>query len=298
MDRRPRPNLFLIGAMKSGTTTLHQHLAAHPSVFMSDPKEPCYFVARSQLDWPAIEARGFWRGEKYYLELFEAAGDLPVVGESSTLYSKAPRISGVPERIARFNPAARIVYIMRDPIERAISHYWHQVRFQREHRDLLTAVREEPHYREVSHYAMQLEPYRRLFGAERVATLTIEGLRADPLGEIERLYRWLGIDPSFVPDDIGARRHATPERIVRPKGSGRLERFRYSPLWNALGPAVPAPIRAFGRRLAAESLDRASETEAQRRVAEFLRPFQRAETEALAEMLGRPFPEWTVLYGD
>lgn len=80
------PNLFIVGAMKSGTTTLHNYLNMHPDIFMSQkPKEPQYFV--QELNWS--------KGEDWYLSLFEAAGDAKIIGESSTDYSKLPRYQGL-----------------------------------------------------------------------------------------------------------------------------------------------------------------------------------------------------------
>jgi len=114
MRNGPRPNLFVIGAMKSGTSSLHATLAAHPQIFMCRKKEPDYFI--EQCNWS--------RGERWYLSLFARAGDKPIIGESSTGYTQAPRFHGVPQRIRGFRPDARFVYIMRDPIERTISHYW------------------------------------------------------------------------------------------------------------------------------------------------------------------------------
>ena len=125
-----RPNLFLVGSMKSGTTSLHRHLARHPQIFMTmDPKEPIYFLTREQLldVLPGVEKRGFWRGEDTYLALFEGAGHHPIIGEASANYARLNRVQGVPERVAAFNPEARILFIARDPIEHTISHYWYMV---------------------------------------------------------------------------------------------------------------------------------------------------------------------------
>ena len=129
----PHPNLFIIGAMKSGTSLIHSYLNAHPSFFMCEPKESCYFVHPAQLDCPNIKKLELWKSEEHYLELFQSANTVEIIGEASTLYAKLPRITGVPERIAQFNPDARSIYVMRDPIERAISHYWHDGRGGNEH---------------------------------------------------------------------------------------------------------------------------------------------------------------------
>jgi hypothetical protein len=293
-----RPNLFVVGAMKSGSSTLHTYLGGHPEIFMSEPKEPCYFVDLDDLESPArevVEGWGFWRSLDSYLALFEGAGDAKVIGESSTNYSKAPKMPGVPQRIVQFNAEARILYIMRDPVERSISHYWHAVGQRKERRDLVTAIEQERHYREVSNYAFQLEPYLRLFGAARVRALTFEALVADPSGELRRIFEWLGVDSSFELPESAVHLNPTPRELQRVRGEGRLDALRESPLWNLLGPLVPAPVRRWGRGLAAETVDRsAADTE---RAAEILRPYQLKETVELERLLGRSFEEWTTLYG-
>ena len=90
---------------------------------MSRPKETHYFVEEIGFDIPRI--RRSLKGESDYLRLFAAAGDATVIGESSTTYAKLARHAGVARRIADFNPDARIIYIMRDPIKRIESHYTH-----------------------------------------------------------------------------------------------------------------------------------------------------------------------------
>ncbi|BCO30927.1 sulfotransferase [Thiohalobacter sp. COW1] len=293
----PRPNLFLIGAMKSGTTSLHALLAMHPQVFMCEPKEPCYFLDPDQLRryWPEMWERRYWESEAAYLKLFAAAGDVPVIGESSTDYSKLPRFAGVVERIRAFNPQARFIYIMRDPVERTLSHYWHMVTHRAERRDMLMALREEPHYLEVSHYARQLRPYLDAFTGERILTLTFEALQSDPLTTVQQVFAWLGVDPDFVPPDPAKRENVTAERVQQVSGRGLLHRLRHSRLWDRVGPWVPAGVRRLGVRLSQKEVDRA---DVDRRAAvDYLRPIQREQTEELRRLLGCDFPEWKTLYG-
>jgi hypothetical protein len=274
----PRPNLFIIGAMKSGTTSLHAYLGTHPDVFMSEPKEPGYFV--EEMTWS--------RGEPWYLSLFAGAGSAAVVGESTAAYSMVPRFPGVPGRIARFNSEVRFVYLMRNPLARTVSHYWHMVQHHCERRDLFTAVREHPPYVNVSNYSMQLTPYFETFGRERVQTLTFEELVADPVAVVQKLFAWLGVDAAFVPPNIGARENVTGPAVEPRKGW--VNRFRHSRLWGAVGGFVPRPLRRLGRRLAQRRVERSPQELA--RVAAYLAPIQAEQVHALRELLGRDFPEW------
>jgi hypothetical protein len=297
MPAAPRPNLFIIGAMKCGTSSLHAYLGTHPLIFMSSPKEPNHFVDREALHalWPTSAGRGYWRTEKY-LALFRTAGDAMVIGESSTNYSKLPHARGVPERIRAFNPDARFIYLMRDPLPRTISHYWHLVRSQFERRDMLTAFREEPQYLDVSHYAMQLRPYLELFGPERVKTLVTEELQADPLGTVQDIFRWLGVDPGFVPPNLDQRTGVTPKCFEYAWTVPLLRRFHRSRLWGTLAPAVPSALKSAARRHLYWRRPVEIPASPPAEVADYLRPILIARTDELCRLLGRDFSLWTNLY--
>lgn len=289
------PNLFVIGAMKAGTTTFHTLLSAHPQIFMSDPKEPTHFVDGEELRTVSRRAweAGYWRDRARYLGLFEGAGDATYRGESSTAYSKLPRLSGVAERIARFAPDARIVYMMRDPVERTLSHYLHAVRWNDETRPPIVALRAEPHYREVSDYARQLEPYLRLMGKERVKVFTSEALRADQPGIVKDVFAWLGVDPSFSPPDPGAQ-NVTDAVVMRRRGPGFLIRLRATRWAAAARRRLPRRVYRAVRRVTASPLSRTAPD--MLRAADLLRAAQQEEVIALTELLGRAFPEWTTLH--
>jgi len=292
----PRPNLFLIGSMKSGTSYLRDLLAAHPSVFMSLPKEPCHFADPQALRrvWTRAWAQGYWRSADRYLNLFAAAGEATVIGEASTVYSQAPLFSQVAERILDFNPSARFIYIMRDPVERTISHYWHRVRWRGERRSMLWAIRSDPHYRAVSHYAYQLNEYLQRVGRERIYTLTHEALLVDPAGQLSRLYAWLGVDASFRPRNLGVPNNVLPSVMQQVRGLGLLDRFRHTALYLNVARYVPRRLRRFGSVLATRPV-RPTEVDT-RAVAAFLRPQQQLQTEQLGRLLNRRFREWETLY--
>lgn len=296
MSRRA-PNLFLIGSMKSGTTYLAGLLAEHPAVFMCEPKEPCHFVDPAVLRrvWPAAWRLGYWRSVELYLSLFAAAGDARIVGEASTAYSQVPLFDGVPERILSLSPESRFIYIMRDPIERAISHYWHVVRWWAERRDMMTAIRREPHYADVSHYARQLKAYLRYVPPERIYTLTLEQLQAKPYEAVRALCFWLGIEPDALPVTMAGPLNLTPVMIEQARGFGLLHRLRRSSPYSRIGRFVPRPARALFAQMAERRVD--PEGEPVRQVAEYLRPRMQEQTQELCALLGRSFPEWQTLYG-
>lgn len=259
-------------------------------------KEPTHFVCGHELKLvsPGLWKIGLWRDRVRYLEMFAEAGDAMVIGESSTNYSKLPQITGVAQRIAEFNPSARILYIMRDPIERTISHYWHMAKWHNETRGILKAVKQDPSYRQVSQYSLQIAPYFEYFSRKQIKTLTLEELRADPVSMMRDLFEWLEVDPTFKPASVGTAMNVTSREINQVEGRGLLRRIKHSRAWDAVGPMVPKAVRSFGNRLADRRVDR--HTVSTNRVARYLRPLQQAETLELVQLLGREFPEWRTLY--
>ena len=273
-----RPNLFIIGAAKSGTTSLHHYLAAHPDIFLSEPKEPGYFV-------PEVDY--YPRDLSWYLGLFASASGQRWVGESSTHYTKLPVHSGVVERIAAFvEEPPRFIYLMRDPIERAMSHYWHDVRKYQEHRSIERALEERVEYRAISDYAMQLEPYLDTFGRDAVHALTFEELVDDPERAVRSILAWLGTT-------LG-RRNAMPDSFMRLRGSGLLDRVARSRLWSRLSGFAPQGLKDLAKRLAYREAD--PDGYAKEAVAARLRPEMQEGVRRLEALLDRDFPAWTTTF--
>jgi hypothetical protein len=285
--------------MKSGTTTLHELLAQHPEIAMCDPKEPCYFVPPEILAriWPEMWELGIWRSEDAYASIFPDKPGARYRGESSTDYSKLPSVPGVAEKIKAYNPDARFIYVVRDPVERTISHYWHMAEHRGETRAPLDAITHDPHYTDVSHYAMQLAPYLQHFGPDRIKIVTFEALKSNPGAVMRGLCAWLGVSPEFSVQDPDAAHNVTPQIVRQHRaGSGLLHRIRHSAAWDRIGPQVPAAIRQLGTRLAERRVGRKSVDMGE--VISYLRPIQRDQTETLAGIAGRSFPEWKTLYGE
>jgi Sulfotransferase family len=291
-----KPNLFIIGAMKSGTTYLHNLLASHRSIFMCFPKEPSAFVEPDQLRtlWPWVWEQGYWRDRERYLQLFESAGAAKILGAGSVYYTHLPLATGVPERIHRFNPDSRLVYLMRDPTERAISHYWHQVRWHGEHRSVSSAIKNDPRYRDVSHYAMQLAPYFEIFPRDQIKILTFEELINKTEQTLMEIFRWLRVEPSTAWETVPPE-NITPETIEQRKGFGLLSGLRNkNRLLRVTIDSGPESIRRFAVRLASRKVtpSRVDASDA----ADYLRPLQQSQTAELTKLLGREFPEWKTLY--
>jgi hypothetical protein len=294
--RAIRPNLFIIGAMKAGTTFLWRLLGSHPSIFMSRAKEPSYFVDPTQLRelQPWLWEQGYWRDEEVYLSLFQSAGDASVIGEASVYYTHLPLASGVAERLRQFNPDARLIYLMRDPVARTISHYWHRVRHNGEHRPIFDAIKSDPQYRDVSYYKMQILPYLEQFERDQLKLLTFEELTSNPDETVRAIFRWLNVDSS-VELPLARPENVTPEIVDQlPTWWKPVSRFkmRNSYIYTLVN-YFPESIRRIPRRIIRRHVNRLRVDVD--RVVEFLRPLQQRQTNELAQLVGRDFPEWRML---
>jgi len=280
-----KPNLFIIGAMKSGTTSLHEYLDTHPQIAMSDVKEPGYFV----------EELGLHKGEAWYLSLWDQDPQYRYRGESSTHYTKLPIFQGVPERLHRFSPEARLIYIMRNPFDRVVSHYWHALRDEYhggELRPLLKAVKDDPGYLAFSDYAMQLKPYFERFGKEAVLTLTFEALVEDPQREVDRIYRWLELPSHPISEALGKAHNQKPKGMTAVAGAGILNRIQYSNTWDRISPHVPAWMKSWAKRQAYRPVVEEDVLRDIPRLRTAISELQRRQIDDLIRLLGRNFPEW------
>ncbi|MFW5869267.1 MAG: sulfotransferase family protein [Planctomycetota bacterium] len=274
-----KPNFFVIGAMKAGTSSFHQLIGRHPDVFMSDFKEPQYFAPHK------LPFRGWWGegkqlpspGPQWYLDLFREAGSAKWLGESSTAYTKRPLVEGCVERIHRFNPDARLIYVVRDPVDRAVSHYWHFVRYGSETRDMLPAFRHRPQYTQISDYAMQLEPYVKAFGRDRICIVRFEDVKEDASSCMRSVWQWLGIDEDV---NVGTLPRENPGayELWRIRGIFRpFLKFRFHWRYKRLVQAMPDRLRETCRSLCSKRVLRKEYDEADARA--FMREQLRARTE-------------------
>jgi hypothetical protein len=220
------PSFLLIGAMKSGTTTLYWYLREHPDVFMATPKEPNFF-------------NDHWhRGVGWYERLFAGAGAARARGEASVRYASYPDDPECPSRIASVIPDVRLLYVVRDPIARMRSHYLHEVAALRERLPVEQALRENPIYLDFSRYATQLERYLDRFPREQLMVVRAEDLFVNPSLVLPRVCRFVGVDSSFRPVNPARRDNETAQRFQLPvvvrRGIGlavRADVYRHVPQW-------------------------------------------------------------------
>ncbi|MFW6058704.1 MAG: sulfotransferase family protein [Phycisphaeraceae bacterium] len=225
------PDFIIIGAMKCATSTLHEQLAQQPGIFMSEPKEPNFFS-----DDPH-----YARGLGWYAGLFADAPAEALCGESSTHYTKLPTYPHTVERMRQHVPEARLVYVMRHPMDRLVSHYIHEWTQRVINVPIDEAVDAHAELIAYSRYAMQLEPFLRAFGPERILPVFSGRLRSAPQDELQRVCRFIGYtgEARWIEDQAPA--NVSSERLRR---SALRETLRDLPGLRRIYRAVlPEPVR-------------------------------------------------------
>jgi hypothetical protein len=208
------PNFFVIGATKSGTTSVYEWLKQHPQIYMSPRKEPNFFASEGG----EFVVKPGVRKSKYpvikdiedYRALFQDVSNESAIGEATVGYLFNPR---TPERLRLYVPDARLIAILRDPVDRAISHYRMMVRGGDEPiADFVQALDEEEHrirsnwdafswsYKGVGLYYVQLKRYFDLFERSQIRVYLYEDLKSDPISLIQDIFRFLQVDYRFTPD--------------------------------------------------------------------------------------------------
>ena len=240
-----RPNFFIVGAPRCGTTALYEYLQQHPDVFMPYRKEPHFFGDDLPQRPPFLDLPA-------YLRLFEGADRQRRVGEATVWYLYSASAAA---QIRAFDPDARIIIMLRRPVEMLYSLHglflftsWEEIG------DFGAAVAAEPDRREgrrlppnawwpralqytwLADYAPHVERYFDLFGRDQVRVIIYDDFRADTDGAIRSVYEFLEVDPGFTPS----------VRVVNPARTARsmwLQRRFYDPRFGALLGRLPP--RAF-----------------------------------------------------
>lgn len=216
-----KPNFLLIGAARSGTTSLHGMLIQHPEIFLPKNKqpEPHYF----------LKTKEYEKGDDYYRsKYFDEVRDEKAIGEISTSYLFGEK---VPKRIAEFNPEMNLVCILRNPSDRAYSNYWHSKKNGFENLDFIEAIKTadqrhaelNPDLQEVAPYAyvgrgqygFQLEHYLQHFPARQIHLIILEEFIQNQEKYWKELLDFLNVDSSFVPNfELINKNNSRPENFA------------------------------------------------------------------------------------
>lgn len=268
------PNFLIIGAMRSGTTSLARYLGAHPDVFMAPVKEVHYF------DW------NFDQGLDWYLAHFRGRTSESVVGEASQTYMYDALAR---QRMAETLPEARLLAILRNPVDRAYSHYWMNQAQGLEQLDFPAALEAEKErlatgdrrgadrysYLDRGRYLKQLQDVCRYFPRESLSVVLFEDLRDDSPRTYLQACRFLGIDETVIPPNLG-----TP--------INHFVTFR-SRAFRRLTQRVPHRLRNVVGRFNTRIADYPPMPESLRE--HLIQKFAH-DNEALADWLGRDLTKW------
>ena len=306
MTRPAQPDFLIIGAPKAGTTALHTALAGHPDVFVSNPKEPKYWLCdgapppswrgpgdgHSQQEW-------IWRADEY-TALFDGAGPDKARGESTPFYLWS---RGAHRRIAEALPEVRLIAVVRDPIDRAYSNWMHlwsdglesepdfEAAFARQDERVAAGWAPFWRYRELGRYGEQLRHLLDYVAADRVLLLRYRDLIDDPRTAVDRACRFLGIREGLV-DSIprdNSRSFVRPgwrARVFGPviRTGARLGQFAPPDVWRRASVPLTAGLTGSGEahrpRLTAEQRER-------------LLPAFIDDIALLSELTGDDYSAWT-----
>jgi len=300
------PNFLIIGAAKAGTNALYHYLRQHPQVYMSPWKEPKFFAFESEADLGFRAANGkdapvnasviLDQGE--YERLFDDARDGELArGEASTHYLYVEKSPG---RIKTLIPDARLIAVLRNPVDRAFSSYQHLVRDDLEPLDFGAALDAEPQriaehyaylyrYTDMGFYSQQLDRYEKTFSENQLCVLLYDDLRSDPEGTCRQIFSFLGVDEDFVPDMSGEyNRSGVPKnrfmhRLLNP--SAPMKRR----LWNVTPRLARERLLDAQTKIVNRNLQRQTMPEPER---DRLRGVFREEVGRLEARLDRDLSHW------
>jgi len=307
---RAKPNFFIVGAPKCGTTSMHEYLQRHPDVYMPFFKEPHFFGS----DLEGSRFRQFRARPERYLKLFRDARGEKRIGESSPWYLVSQRAA---EEIHAYNPAAKIIIMLRNPIDMMYS-MWSQFRYSgneqiEDFEEALAAemdrragrrIRRAAHcvtglyYREMARFSEQVRRYFDIFGRENVKVVIFDDFKADTAAVYRDVLEFLDIDTGFETsfDIVNPNKEVRLEWLQRMIVSGGFslmllkDRLTYLATTHSLMPysyrtrAVQGVIAVYTKYERRSPLT----AELQERLA---REFQ-GEIDKLSDLLGRDLSHW------
>lgn len=288
------PNFFIVGSIKSGTTTVYNQLKRHPDVFLPRVKEPNYFSQFSSSVTPSLVIQDT-KDLRTYQRLYRRSGGYKAVGDASPFYLYN---CGTPASIHSVAPHAKIVIILRDPVVRAYSHFLMDITrgILKPHLSFLDIVKAYQFNRNVDDrytpyidlglYHAQVERYINTFGRDRVKVLLFDSLKRDPTGMFHELALHLGIDSEPFKSMNLTRIH-NGYRAPRLSLAHRLAIS--PPVSKVAQTVVPIPVRSwlFNSVLLAD----ARPPQICEQSGQFLQHLYAPDISRLEELLDRPLPE-------
>lgn len=303
----PLPNFLIIGVGKSGTSSLYHYLNRHPKVYMSPVKEPNFFALEGEslsfFGGPeAQETINSWSVTdlETYRKLFDGVSDETAIGEASVLYLYSP---DAPRNIRRHIPEARLIAILRNPVDRAFSAYMQLRRDGWEpYTDFARALREEEarikanrqwlwHYKRAGFYYPQLMRYYETFDPDQIKVCLYEDLMVDPEGLLRDLFEFIGVGRTLADERLAKAATARYNASGIPRSKTLYDFLNYpNPLKTILKPFVPRGLRQTAKeRLSYRNL---AKPQLPPEVRQDLAALYREDILKLQELIGRDLSSW------
>jgi Sulfotransferase domain len=287
----PLPTFLIIGAFKCGTTSLHYYLSLHPEIQVADMKET-NFLSGPPNGVPYTPGAKRIKYLHEYEGLFDPA--YRVRGESSPNYTSYPRREGTAERVSQIIPDAKLIYLVRDPVTRTVSHFHHRVSTEGERRSLSEALSDldDPlsPYTCPSFYALQLDQYLRYFTQEQILVVDQADLLANRHETLREIFGFLTVDDSIVLEHFEEEINTAGERRTYTKLLFLIRWARASPL-QRLPRGARVSLRDSFERLVSKPLG-APVLDDDLRVR--LQRLYAGDVARLREMTGKAFSTWSI----
>ena len=282
------PNLIIIGAMRSGTTSLHFYLDQHPEIAMSRIKELNFFVESKA--WPCT----WHKGADWYAKQFN--DNSPIRGEASPIYSSFPWFDGAPARLHALIPETKIIYLLRDPVERLISDFrllesWGV--WDCGIADIMGDL-EGNGMAQRSRYFMQLEKYLEYFPAEQIHIATFEDLISNKRETLREMFRFLGVDENFdTPQFDKVLNETRTNAPPRTRVGRKLRKIWITAVLYRVPLSIAEKWMGFGSRHSKKlKVKAAKPPRPSEEVLQPLREYLRDDIDKLREFCGRDFKAW------
>lgn len=201
MQNKKKPDFFIVGAAKSGTTSLYEYLNKIPEIYLPSVKEPNFFSHKEIADQGLYYKTKDIKSEQEYLDLFAQAGKDQKCGDASVSYLFYPECA---KRIHAFNPDAKIIILLRNPVKRAFSHYLMDKRLGYIHEEFDQIIKSNQegtkemklYYQQVvqlGFYAEQITRYFAVFPKDQILILLLENLIESPEASLRKITEFIGV---------------------------------------------------------------------------------------------------------
>lgn len=317
------PNFLVIGAAKSGTTSLYQYLNKHPEIYMSPHKEPKFFALEG-VDLDSFRSPGdaSWLKNttitqlNEYEALFDEVEQEKAIGEASTIYLYSETC---PKTIKKYIPNAKLIIILRQPVEQAFSMFLHHLRsgFYQEYlaenepsylekhfaKEFLASEQLDEtwlyhwHYKEMSAYYEQVKRYFDLFESTNVKVFLFDEFKQNTKQCLQEIFDFLGVDSHVTPSNLNQKYNAHKTLNQKPQNAA-LHRFLMnpSPLKKIIKPLLSQELRGkinyWFRKRNMVKTDTPFDVKLSKETRQKLTDFQREDILKLQDLIGRDLSHW------